>query len=68
MTDILTLPHGANDVLAMPANRIPDAISALVKRREFSGLVCSIHEDMRSGDAGRRERGARALERLGFAE
>lgn len=60
------LPHRTSDVLRMPAADIPGAIAALVRRREFSGLVCQIHRDLRSPDKALRDSGARALEKLGF--
>ncbi|EIE48877.1 hypothetical protein AL036_00335 [Salipiger aestuarii] len=60
------LPHETGDVLRMPVADIPDAISALVQRREFSDLVSRIHVDLRSPDAALRQSGVRALQKLGF--
>ncbi len=66
-TDLaIDLPHGTADVLDMSEAELPDAISALIQRREFSGLVAQIHLDLRSSDAARRTRGECALRKLGF--
>lgn len=62
------LPHGSEDVLALPARQIPDTISTLVKTRQFSSLVCRIHREIRSPDPALRAKGAKALQRLGFPE
>ncbi|MCR8548074.1 hypothetical protein M4578_09555 [Salipiger sp. P9] len=62
------LPHGTEDVLALPVRDIPDTISDLVKCRKFSGLVSSIHRDIRSPDPALRDKGALALKRLGFPD
>ncbi|APZ53480.1 hypothetical protein [Salipiger abyssi] len=63
-----SLPHGSEDVLALPAGQIPDTISALVRKREFSSLVCRIHREIRSPDPALRAKGTEALQRLGFPE
>ncbi len=60
------LPHDTSDVLELPAADIPEAITVLVQRREFSSLVSQIHLDLHSPDPLRRGNGKRALEKLGF--
>lgn len=63
---VTDLPQKTGDVLGMPADAIPGAISTLVQRRQFSSLVSQIHRDFQSSDAALRESGARALQKLGF--
>ena len=60
--------YGTNDVLAFPASKLPEAISDLVRRRQFSSLVARIHRDVASADPARRSKGTLALRRLGFTE
>ncbi|MDO6584400.1 hypothetical protein Q4543_02615 [Salipiger sp. 1_MG-2023] len=63
---VTALPQDARDVLEMPAADVPDIISALVHRREFSALMRQIHHDLQSADPTRQSSGARALRKLGF--
>ncbi len=64
----LTLPSTPADVLQIPQDDVPKAISEMLHQRRLSPLLANIHEGLRSPDDGRKAQCRAALDHLGFAE
>lgn len=62
------IPKAPEDVLSIPAERVPDVMRQMLREREFSPLLARIHADLQSSDPGKQRQSRKVLRHLGFTE
>ncbi|KUF12652.1 hypothetical protein AVJ23_02745 [Pseudoponticoccus marisrubri] len=62
------MPSAPDDLLAIPAEQMPDTMRGLIRNKALTPLMARIHRDLRSEDPALRQQGSLALRHMGFPE